>query len=286
MYRRAQLGVLAHIRHTYTNYDQLLRTGEWIAARTAVEPLCLDKLVQWRGDDEDNTDVMSDILREVIVIPDDEDENESSSEMEKLSNKDHREESVEVVATRAAANAFSISEPNHRGHPSGNDSTALDSDDSDMGAYRVPSTTDQSRLNRLDAHRHKAWAAARSRHRKEPRRDDDDINNYNPIPLGARLENNNQPELRQETSCRSSAFSHENYKNNHAFHINRVPCAPVTGSFHSSPRERIADQIVDLTTDRPYRTNGQPSHVSLVIGALDIRDKACSSSHDEVHGPR
>lgn len=279
MYRRAQLGVLAHIRHTYTNYDQLLRTGEWIAARTAVEPLCLDKLVQWRGDDEDNTDAMSDILREVIVIPDDEDENESSSVLENVSNNDHRQASVEVVATRAAANAFSVSEVDYRGPLNGNHSTALDSDGSDLGAYRVPPTTDRSRLNRLDAHRHKAWAAARSRHRKDPQKDDDDINNYNLIPLG-------EPGLRQETTRRASVVSHETYKNNHAFQANRVPCAPVTGRFPSSPRERIADQIVDLTTDSPYPRNGPPTHVSMVIGTLDIREKAFSSSPDEVHDSR
>ena len=72
--RRANLAVVAHIRHVYTNYDELLRSGiPWIDARRGVEQFTLDKLVSWRSDEDDDDDPNIDaMLREVVVISDDE----------------------------------------------------------------------------------------------------------------------------------------------------------------------------------------------------------------------
>ncbi|KPM43342.1 hypothetical protein AK830_g3218 [Neonectria ditissima] len=72
--RRVQLAVLAHIRHTHTRYDTLLRETTWQNARKIVEGLCLDTLVKWRGDEETGRDQLDEILREVVVISDSEDE--------------------------------------------------------------------------------------------------------------------------------------------------------------------------------------------------------------------
>ena len=70
--RRANLAVGAHIRHTYTNYDELLRSGvSWSDARRGVEPFTLDKLVSWRGEEDDDP-ILDEVLREVIVISDNE----------------------------------------------------------------------------------------------------------------------------------------------------------------------------------------------------------------------
>jgi Uncharacterized conserved protein (DUF2293) len=68
--RRVQLAVLAHIRHTHTRYDELLTQTDWAHARKLVEPVCLDILVRWRGDEETGRDQLDEILREVIVISD------------------------------------------------------------------------------------------------------------------------------------------------------------------------------------------------------------------------
>lgn len=68
--RRVQLAVLAHIRHVHTRYDQLLKETTWQNARKVVEQLCLDTLVQWRGDEETGRDQLDEILREVVVISD------------------------------------------------------------------------------------------------------------------------------------------------------------------------------------------------------------------------
>ncbi|KAJ8062346.1 hypothetical protein OCU04_008891 [Sclerotinia nivalis] len=78
--RRVQLAVLAHIRHTHTRYDKLLRETSWINARKVVEPVCLDVLVKWRGDEETGRDQMDEILREVVIITDSDDEDEDDSD--------------------------------------------------------------------------------------------------------------------------------------------------------------------------------------------------------------
>lgn len=44
--RRAQLAVVAHIRHIYTDYDRLLKVTSFHEARTTVEEPTLAKLVE------------------------------------------------------------------------------------------------------------------------------------------------------------------------------------------------------------------------------------------------
>lgn len=79
-----QLAVLAHIRHNHTRYDQLLKETSYVNARKAVESLCLDFLVKWRGDEETGRDQLDEILCEVIVISDSDsdDSNEEDDEDE------------------------------------------------------------------------------------------------------------------------------------------------------------------------------------------------------------
>lgn len=81
--RRAQLSVVAHVRHIYTQYDKLLRTLPYNEARHSVEKDTLMKLIEWRGDentvDEATQRAADELLREVIVISDEED-SESDSE--------------------------------------------------------------------------------------------------------------------------------------------------------------------------------------------------------------
>ncbi|CAJ2511833.1 Uu.00g074580.m01.CDS01 [Anthostomella pinea] len=77
--RRVQLAALAHIRHTHTRYDQLLKEADWANARKAVEKPCLDIIVKWRGDEETGRDQLEEILREVVEISDSEGESEDES---------------------------------------------------------------------------------------------------------------------------------------------------------------------------------------------------------------
>lgn len=76
--RRVQLAVLAHIRHTHTRYDLLLKETSWENARKVVEPICLDFIIKWRGDEETGRDQISEILREIVVISDSENSSDDS----------------------------------------------------------------------------------------------------------------------------------------------------------------------------------------------------------------
>ncbi|KAI1330534.1 hypothetical protein F5Y16DRAFT_362038 [Xylariaceae sp. FL0255] len=80
--RRVQLAALAHIRHTHTRYDQLLKESDWANARKAVEKPCLDVIVKWRGDEETGRDQLDEILREVIEISDSEGESDDEGSSE------------------------------------------------------------------------------------------------------------------------------------------------------------------------------------------------------------
>lgn len=99
--RRVQLAVVAHIRHTYTEYDNILKrkTGSWTEARQMVEHVSLAKLKEWRDETDEASNELEETFREVIVLDDDED----SSEEEGSSAPVTREASMEIVSSRATA---------------------------------------------------------------------------------------------------------------------------------------------------------------------------------------
>lgn len=78
--RRVQLAVIAHIRHTHTRYDLLLRESSWENARKTVESLVLDILIKWRGDEETGRDQLDEVLREIVVISDSEGDDEDTED--------------------------------------------------------------------------------------------------------------------------------------------------------------------------------------------------------------
>jgi hypothetical protein len=99
--RRVQLAVVAHIRHTYTEYDNILKhkTGTWTEARQQVEHVSLAKLKEWRDETDEASNELEETFREVIVLDDD----EVSSDDESLSAPNTREPSMEIVSNRATA---------------------------------------------------------------------------------------------------------------------------------------------------------------------------------------
>lgn len=101
MARRVQLAVVAHIRHTYTEYDNILKhkTGTWTEARQQVEHVSLAKLKEWRDETDEASNELEDTFREVIVLDDDDD----SSDDESSSAPETREPSMEIVSNRATA---------------------------------------------------------------------------------------------------------------------------------------------------------------------------------------
>ena len=154
--RRANLAVVAHIRHTYTNYDELLRSNmTWIHARRGVEQFTLDKLVSWRGEEDDEDDVMEDVLREVVVISDDEEDDVDAEFMGGAQT--NRSSPPENMPTEAI------------------DLTAIDSDDDSDDDITIPyqdlaprlhgHPDQKSRAARSGQQRHIRWEEAVSRHR-------------------------------------------------------------------------------------------------------------------------
>jgi hypothetical protein len=97
--RRVQLAVVAHIRHMYTDYDKMLKTGSWMQARQSVEHVSLAKLKEWRDEAGEQSNEIEDTFREVIVLDDDEESSDEGS----LSTPDEREQSMEIVSSRATA---------------------------------------------------------------------------------------------------------------------------------------------------------------------------------------
>lgn len=77
--RRVQLAVGARIRHTYTDYDLLLKAFSWQAARALTEPVALQKLIQWRGEDNIQEDEEFAEIAAPIIIPisDDDDDQDT-----------------------------------------------------------------------------------------------------------------------------------------------------------------------------------------------------------------
>ncbi|KIW12998.1 hypothetical protein PV08_08185 [Exophiala spinifera] len=117
--RRAQLSVVAHIRHVYTDYDKLLRRCPYNEARHAVEKDTLAKLIEWRGDDEVEDEATQraadDLLREVIVISDEEDDDETDTDDIQIVQDNVRVEELPSTAYGAAVSRHPSPYHNHPG---------------------------------------------------------------------------------------------------------------------------------------------------------------------------
>ncbi|KAF2682149.1 hypothetical protein K458DRAFT_307996 [Lentithecium fluviatile CBS 122367] len=97
--RRVQLAVVAHIRHTYTEYDHILKTktGSWTEARQKVEHVSLAKLKEWRDEAGQVSNELEETFREVIVLDDDDSSDDDTP------NADTRASSMEIFSSRATA---------------------------------------------------------------------------------------------------------------------------------------------------------------------------------------
>lgn len=98
--RRVQLAVIAHIRHVYTDYDRRLKKGGYLEARANVEHACLEQLRKWRGEQEEDDNIieLEEDFREVIVLDDSDDESDAASNSDDTH---ERLESVEIMTTQA-----------------------------------------------------------------------------------------------------------------------------------------------------------------------------------------
>ena len=229
--RRASLAVVAHIRHTYTDYDRLLRIGSWEQARSAVEQLTLDKLVQWRADEDDNADAMSDILREVIVIADDDEDGQDAdaSGLKSQSHRQQRDSSVEIISSQAGAETLQTQQISYRDLQEPDPEELVKPKETESYVYTQQPQQDQRRLDRSDAHRRQAWQDARFRRRQDP------AATVNRLPLQGRQGPGRSP----------------------VSHVQPYP-------FPSTGKDAVT-KVIDLTMDRPTQKLDVWSKVSLVI---------------------
>ncbi|KAJ5951431.1 uncharacterized protein N7479_009844 [Penicillium vulpinum] len=160
--RRAQLAVVAHVRHVYTDYDRLLKTTSFHEARGVVEHTTLAKVIEWRGDDENGQTALEDVFREVIVISDDED---SESE-EEVASPGQRNTSVEILPSDTRAHEIQC-QPINNTNPLGQDLPRELSEEAPPGfrfVTRAPPATET--INRRGFNRYKAWTRAIKEYRE------------------------------------------------------------------------------------------------------------------------
>ncbi|KAL8972328.1 MAG: hypothetical protein Q9183_000610 [Haloplaca sp. 2 TL-2023] len=169
--KRVNLAVGAYIRHQYTDYDKLRKMHGYLHARALVQPITLDKIIEWR-DEKDEPDAMEDILREVIVISDDEDEEISDDILT------DREDSVEATSDQDITNTVHVqpldystlaNETRHRRSSSLEDEMAPSVKFLRRLTPSPPSITmrRQQRTNRQQAQRYRIYQEALDR-RKHP----------------------------------------------------------------------------------------------------------------------
>ncbi|CDM30040.1 hypothetical protein DTO006G1_6254 [Penicillium roqueforti] len=160
--RRAQLAVVAHVRHVYTDYDRLLKTTSFHEARGVVEHTTLAKVIEWRGDDENGQTVLEDVFREVIVISDDED---SESEEDAVASAGHQDTSVEILASDTRAHEIRC-QPMDNTNSLGQDLPRELSEEAPPGFRFVTRAPATDTINRRGFNRYKAWTRAVKEYRE------------------------------------------------------------------------------------------------------------------------
>lgn len=197
--RRVQLAVVAHIRHTLTRYDKLLRETDWASARKAVEPVCLDILVKWRGDEETGRDQLDEVLREVVVITDseDSDDGESADDEDETSDELESEDFVETDHVSCAATASSRATgpaANTRSRLAGN--RGLPGSQSNAAVIDL----DTPKTDRRGFKRYQAWKDAQDRRGLPTPREGSQVEMAPPRPPQARERDRAEPSSGYQSS--------------------------------------------------------------------------------------
>ena len=126
--------------------------------------------MEWRGEDEDDPNAMEDILREVIVIPDDEEGEDKVVQDEAIAElRRNRHDSVEIIDSHVLIKNMELKPVDYsKQQQSGNRASSSDSDDVQPvtflgnGQY-VIDRKDSAKNARDGARRQLAWRQALSR---------------------------------------------------------------------------------------------------------------------------
>ncbi|RDW76217.1 DUF2293 domain-containing protein [Aspergillus mulundensis] len=159
--RRAQLAVVAHIRHIYTNYDRLLKSTSFHEARATVEQPTLAKLVEWRGDDENGKTVLEDVFREVIVISDDEDSDIEAEPQHILG----RDTSVEIISSNPVVEELQMRRDSHSNRALRDAPVETSEDEAAPGFRFIPEPSKKAKIDRRGFSRYQAWDRAINRYK-------------------------------------------------------------------------------------------------------------------------
>ncbi|RJE25637.1 hypothetical protein PHISCL_02030 [Aspergillus sclerotialis] len=247
--RRAQLAVVAHIRHVYTDYDRLLKTTSFHEARSQVEEPTLAKLVEWRGDDENGKTVLEDVFREVIVISDDED---TDTEGNRPPSTDSYP-SVETISSNTFHEKLQA-RPTNYANRSLRESLHDLSDNEASPAFRiVPHVPKRDKIDRRGFSRYQAWDRAINRYRRNTNETDRRRLDYRPTDHQEFLHSREQPfpgNFKKKTE-ESAAFP--------------VTTAHVSAASFTCPVENIAgsstlndNAITNAVNERRVSVEGEP----------------------------
>ncbi|KAE8366675.1 hypothetical protein BDV27DRAFT_124955 [Aspergillus caelatus] len=166
--RRAQLAVVAHIRHVYTDYDRLLKTTSFHEARSIVEEPTLAKLVEWRGDDENGKTVLEDVFREVIVISDDED-SDTEGDIPQAVDRDY---SVKIISSHPRAEDLQMKPVNYSNSTHREHHLETSDEEAPPGFHFIRIAPKRPRIDRRGFSRYQAWDRAIHRYRNAANRTD------------------------------------------------------------------------------------------------------------------
>ncbi|RAL13588.1 DUF2293 domain-containing protein [Aspergillus homomorphus CBS 101889] len=161
--RRAQLAVVAHIRHIYTEYDRLLKATSFHEARSVVEEPTLAKLVEWRGDDENGKIVLEDVFREVIVISDEEDSDTEEETMQSF----ERDPSVVLVSSNPRAEELQTNPVTYASSSLREAQLDISDEEAPPGFRFVPDVPRNDKLDRRGFSRYQAWDRAINKYRNK-----------------------------------------------------------------------------------------------------------------------
>jgi hypothetical protein len=126
----------------------LLKKASWENCRKAVEDVCLDVLVKWRGDEETGRDQLDEILREVVIISDSDSEDSDSEEAERA--EESAASSSRGSLTQRPSNHTSSSHPS-RAHLPGNENSKQGENLSGPSQTRIASKREQRGFKRYSA---------------------------------------------------------------------------------------------------------------------------------------
>ncbi|KAL8939105.1 MAG: hypothetical protein Q9216_003539 [Gyalolechia sp. 2 TL-2023] len=273
--RRVHLAVGAYIRHTYTDYDRLLKSHSYLDARAIVQPYTLDKIIEWR-DEKDEPDAVEDILREVIVISDDEEEEASDDDVVT-----DRGSSIEVISSHEIANNVQVKSLDYS---TLDERSRLNRPPSPEDAW-APSVKFIRRLStpppgiarrrqdwadRQQAHRNRVWQEAISRRRNKNRAFPDKNN----------IESVKRPYTRPEVALPLQSYA----QSLDAARIESKPWPglPKPGGVHADHR---VNQSSVVTTERRWQYDDENRPAVQLLGGTNQRPAVARSMHLDSERP-